>query len=71
MTRQLLNSQSKQISLLTAEVESLKRKASSNSHVGKWPSVDNDDDNNNSDSDSDNTDGDSDGEDDSTELKNA
>ncbi|KAJ4160361.1 Coronin-like protein crn1 [Fusarium falciforme] len=60
-----LDSQSRQISLLTAEVESLKRKASSHSQVGEWPSVDNDD------SDSDDTDGDSVGEDDSTEPKSA
>ncbi|RSL81118.1 hypothetical protein CEP52_017265 [Fusarium oligoseptatum] len=64
LARQLA-SQSRQISLLTAEVESLKRKASSNSQVGERPSVENDD----SDSDSDNTNGDSDGEDDSTKLK--
>ncbi|KAM0418566.1 hypothetical protein ACHAPT_012465 [Fusarium lateritium] len=57
------------ISLLTAEVESLKRKVSSNSQVGERPSVDDDD--SNSDSDSDNTNGDSDGEDDSMELKSA
>ncbi|KAM6529654.1 hypothetical protein FALCPG4_007783 [Fusarium falciforme] len=70
LTWQLVDSQGK-IRLLIAEVESLKRKASSSSHVGEWPNVDNDDDDDDNDNDNDNTDGDSDGEDNSTGLKSA